>query len=158
MNILLTHIIADTVAAQTRVQGISLLMVLAVVVFFIISWVFNRISILRIRKNSESIQDLSTVMQHTLNVSNNYVVRLSMQDHIGFNLHGDFLPDEGMTYEESLEYIHPDDRRDYTAFLKRLMDGDKMSECTFRWDISREKQIQEQEPEDLCHLLLYADG
>ena len=141
MNILLTHIIADTVAAQTRVQGISLLMVLAVVVFFIISWVFNRISILRIRKNSESIQDLSTVMQHTLNVSNNYVVRLSMQDHIGFNLHGDFLPDEGMTYEESLEYIHPDDRRDYTAFLKRLMDGDKMSECTFRWDISREKHL-----------------
>ena len=141
MDILLTHIIADTVAAQTRVQGISLLMVLAVVVFFIISWVFNRISILRIRKNSESIQDLSTVMQHTLNVSNNYVVRLSMQDHIGFNLHGDFLPDEGMTYEESLEYIHPDDRRDYTAFLKRLMDGDKMSECTFRWDISREKHL-----------------
>ena len=141
MNILLTHIIADTVAAQTRVQGISLLMVLAVVVFFIISWIFNRISILRIRKNSESIQDLSTVMQHTLNVSNNYVVRLSMQDHIGFNLHGDFLPDEGMTYEESLEYIHPDDRRDYTAFLKRLMDGDKMSECTFRWDISREKHL-----------------
>jgi len=80
-------------------------------------------------------------MQHTLNVSNNYVVRLSMQDHIGFNLHGDFLPDEGMTYEESLEYIHPDDRRDYTAFLKRLMDGDKMSECTFRWDISREKHL-----------------
>ena len=141
MDILLTHIIADTVAAQTRVQGISLLMVLAVLVFFIISWVFNRISILRIRKNSESIQDLSTVMQHTLNVSNNYVVRLSMQDHIGFNLHGDFLPDEGMTYEESLEYIHPDDRRDYTAFLKRLMDGDKMSECTFRWDISREKHL-----------------
>jgi len=141
MDILLTHIIADTVAAQTRVQGISLLMVLAVLVFFIISWIFNRISILRIRKNSESIQDLSTVMQHTLNVSNNYVVRLSMQDHIGFNLHGDFLPDEGMTYEESLEYIHPDDRRDYTAFLKRLMDGDKMSECTFRWDISREKHL-----------------
>ena len=115
MDILLTHIIADTVAAQTRVQGISLLMVLAVLVFFIISWVFNRISILRIRKNSESIQDLSTVMQHTLNVSNNYVVRLSMQDHIGFNLHGDFLPDEGMTYEESLEYIHPDDRPSSSA-------------------------------------------
>ena len=141
MNILLTHIIADTAAAQTEVQGISMLMVLSVIVIFIISWVINRISILRIRKNTESIKDLSTVLQHTLHVSNNYVVRLSMQEHMGYNLHGDFLPEEGMSYEESLEYIHPDDRHLYTAFLKRLIDGEKTSECIFRWDASREKHL-----------------
>jgi PAS domain S-box-containing protein len=141
MNILLTHIIADTAAAQTEVQGISVLMVLSVIVIFIISWVINRISILRIRKNTESIKDLSTVLQHTIHVSNNYVVRLSMQEHMGYNLHGDFLPKEGMSYEESLEYIHPDDKSSYTAFLKRLIDGEKTSECTFRWDSSREKHL-----------------
>ena len=107
MNILLTDIVNNN---QADVQSISMLMVLVVLIIFIISWVFNRISILRIRKNTDRIKDLSTVLQHTLKVSNNYVVKLSMQERMGYNLHGDFLPKEGMSYEESLEYIHPKDR------------------------------------------------
>ena len=66
MNILLTDI--TTQSGQNEVQSVSMLMVLIVVIIFIISWVFNRISILRIRKNTDSIKDLSTVLQQTLNI------------------------------------------------------------------------------------------
>ena len=61
MNILLADI--TTQSGQNEVQSVSMLMVLIVVIIFIISWVFNRISILRIRKDTDSIKDLSTVLQ-----------------------------------------------------------------------------------------------
>ena len=133
MNLLLTNMANNS---QSNVQSISMLMVLVVIIIFIISWVLNRISTLRIKKNTERIKDLSTVLQQTLNVSNNYVEKLSMRDRMGYNLHGNFLPKEGMSYEESLSYIHPNDRPLYSAFLKRLIDGESTSECTFRWDTS----------------------
>ncbi len=90
---------------QAEIQGVAMLMVLTVLAIFIISWALNRISILRIRKDTARIQDLSTVLQHTLNVSRNYVVKLSLHDQKGQNLHGDFLPEDGMSYMDSLEYI-----------------------------------------------------
>ena len=133
MNILLTDI---TTNSHYAVQSVSMLMVLVVIIVFIISGVLNRISILRIRKNTDRIKDLSTVLQQTLNLSGNSIVKLSMQDHMGYNMHGDFLPRDGMSYEDSLEYIHPNDRSNYTAFLKRLIDGELSAECTFRWDTS----------------------
>lgn len=138
MNILLTDIVNNN---QADVQSISMLMVLVVLIIFIISWVFNRISILRIRKNTDRIKDLSTVLQHTLKVSNNYVVKLSMQERMGYNLYGDFLPKEGMSYEESLDYIHPKDMDIYTNFLKELINGASTSGCTYRWDISGKEHL-----------------
>lgn len=139
MNILLTDI--TTQSSQYEVQSISMLMVLIVIIVFIISWVFNRISLLRIRKNTDSIKDLSTVLQQTLNINDDYVIKLTMQDRMGYNMHGNFLPAGGMSYEESFEYIHPDDRGKYVVFLKRLIDGDMSSECTFRWDTSGKKHL-----------------
>lgn len=139
MNILLTDI--TTQSSQYEVQSISMLMVLIVIIVFIISWVFNRISLLRIRKNTDSIKDLSTVLQQTLNINDDYVIKLTMQDRMGYNMHGNFLPAGGMSYEESFEYIHPDDRGKYVVFLKRLIGGDMSSECTFRWDTSGKKHL-----------------
>jgi len=138
MNLLLTNMANNS---QSDVQSISMLMVLVVIIIFIISWVLNRISTLRIKKNTERIKDLSTVLQQTLNVSNNYVVKLSMQNRMGYNMHGDFLPKEGMSYEDSLSSIHPNDRPQYIAFLKRLMNGESTSECTFRWDVSGKEHL-----------------
>ena len=125
-----------TIQNSSNVDSISLMAVIIVFIAFIIGWVVNRITLLRIRKNSMQVKDLSTIMQHTLNTSNNYVLKLSMQERYGRNMHGNFLPEEGMSYDESLEYIHPDDRHLYVEALQRLMKGDKTSECLFRWDWS----------------------
>ena len=138
MNILLTGIANSS---QGGVQSVSMLMVLVMLIIFLISWVFNRISILRIRQKTAHVKDLTTVLQNTLKINNNYVIKLSLMDRMGTNLHGDFLPEEGMSYEESLEYIHPNDRAIYTNFLKELVEGTGSKECTFRWDTSKEKHL-----------------
>ena len=131
MQILLT-----TIQSIAGVDKISLLITVITFMALFFGWVINRLSLLRIRHNSERSKDLSTIMQRTLSSSNNYVVRLALQQHYGVNMYGNFLPEEGMSYEESLDYIHPEDQQVYMDFLRSLMNGTKTAECTFRWDLS----------------------
>ena len=116
------------------IDSVSLTIALLIIIAFFVGWAINRITILRIHKHSEQVKELSAIMQHTLNSSNNYVLKLSVQERYAHNMHGDFLPEEGMSYEESLAYIHPDDRHLYTEALSRLLQGEKTTECLFRWD------------------------
>ena len=132
-----------TIPSSSGVDSISLTITIFMFIAFIVCWAVNRISILRIRKNSERMKDLSAIMQHTLNTSNNYVLKLSVHDRFAHNMHGDFLPEEGMSYEESLAYIHPEDRHLYTDALRRLIEGDKTAECLFRWDWSTKAHKEE---------------
>lgn len=136
MNIILQQIASS--GNQPEVQGITILMILTVSLVFIMSWAVNRISILRIRKNTEKIQELHTVLQHTLNISHNYALKFSTHDRMGYNLHGDFLPEGGLDFESSLQFIHSEDRPLYVEFFEKFMNGAKTAECAFRWDHSKE--------------------
>lgn len=139
MNQILTDIAHSS--SPTGVQGVTMLMVFAVVLIFLVSWIINRISILHIRKDSEKIRDLSITLQHTLNVSGSIVLRFNLQDRMGYNMHGNFLPAEGMSYQESLNYIHPDDRPGFVEFMRKMLNGTKIAECTFRWDTSLKQHL-----------------
>ena len=128
-NILLTGFLRGSVDA------VSVMMTLLTVIVFAICWGLNRISILRIHKNTQRAREISTVMKQTLNLSGDYVLRLSLADRLGHNMHGDFLPENGMTYEESRDYMHPDDWPKYVEFIHTLMSGrQKKAECDFRWN------------------------
>ena len=134
MNILLANI-----QQSAGIDNISVLIIIVIFMALIFGWVINRLTLLRIRHNSERTKDLSTIMQRTLGTSNNFVVRLNLQKSIAVNLHGNFLPDGGIGYEESLDYIHPEDRQLYVDFLRSIAHGNKTAECTFRWDWSTSK-------------------
>ena len=128
-NILLTGFLRGSVDA------VSVMMTLLTVIVFAICWGLNRISILRIHKNTQHAREISTVMKQTLNLSGDYVLRLSLADRLAHNLQGDFLPENGMTFEESRDYMHPDDWPLYVEFLRTLMSGkQKKAECNFRWN------------------------
>ena len=128
-NILLTGFLRGSVDA------VSVVLTLLAIIVFAICWGLNRISILRIRKNTRRAREISTVMKQTLNLSGDYVLRLSLADRLAHNLHGDFLPENGMTFEESRDYMHPDDWPLYVEFLHTLMSGrQKKAECDFRWN------------------------
>ena len=114
----------------------SILMVFLTLLAFLATWALNRISVLRIRKRVRQTQEISEIMQRTLDKSSNIVLKLDLRTKIGTNLYGKLLPEEGMGYKESLAFIHPEDRHLYEEFIGRLYRGEtKMDECTFRWKI-----------------------
>ena len=120
----------------------SVIMVFVTIIAFVIAWALNRITLLRIRKGADKIKQTAAIMQHTLDMGRNYVLMLDIRQRHAVNIHGDLLPEEGMSYEESFELIHPDDRHIYQAFIKRLLSGEaETDECIFRWDISGSKHL-----------------
>ena len=140
MNSMLLHITPLLIDFDTT----SVLMVGLTAVAFITTWFFNRISILRIRKRINESKEIYDVMQHTLDVNDNYVLRLDLRQSYAYNLHGDLLPKEGLSYEESFKFMHPEDHQLYRDFLVSLSRGNtKTAECIFRWDMSGDKHAGE---------------
>lgn len=129
-----------TKAANGSIDGMSLLMTAMVIIAFIVCWGVNRISILRIRKNADKIKDMSAIMKHTLNLNGDSVLRLSVAEQRAYNIHGNFLPEKGMTLAESKNYIHPNDWPAYLEFCLKLKNGQKTAECNFRWNVSNDPQ------------------
>jgi PAS domain S-box-containing protein len=121
---------------------VSLLIIFFTAIAFVITWVVNRISILRIRKRVSQIKESTDILQQTLDIDNSWVLRLDIKKQHADNLHGDLLPKGGMDYQESFNCIHPDDRHIYREFIQRLYNGEVISdECTFRWDMSGVKGL-----------------
>lgn len=134
MMIEIANILALTFSGQNI---LSVLIVIIVLFAFLATLAINRISILRIRKRADQTKEMSAIMQHTLSISNDYVLKLNIKEHLGVNLHGDLLPKEGITFEDSFDCIHPDDRLIYREFIMRLYHGETTTdECVFRWDMS----------------------
>ncbi|MBR7031116.1 MAG: hypothetical protein IKI06_07750 [Prevotella sp.] len=139
MKILLAGITAMAITAQDAIYVVLLFVVLIV---FLATVGINRISILRIRKRARKAQEISTIMQHTLDISKNYVLKLDVQKQHTINLHGNLFPEEGMGYEESFEMIHPDDRVIYKNFILRMVkEGKSTGTCLFRWDMSGHQHL-----------------
>ena len=89
-------------------------------------------------------KEIYDIIQHTLDVNANYVVRLDLRQRWGYNLHGQFLPEAGMGYEESFQYMHPEDQQHYRRFIAKLYhEGAETAECIFRWDISGDQHAGE---------------
>ena len=121
---------------------VSLLFVFFSAIAFVITWVINRISILRIRKRVSQIKESSAIMQHTLDIDSSWVLRLNIRTQHADNLHGNLLPEGGMGYQESFNFIHPEDRHIYREFIQRFYTGQAISdECIFRWDMSGVKGL-----------------
>ena len=123
--------------AITAQDAIYVVLLFVVLIVFLATVGINRISILRIRKRVRKAKEISTIMQHTLDISKNYVLKLDIQQQYAINLHGNLLPEEGLGYEESFEMIHPDDRAIYKNFITRMVkEGKSTGTCLFRWDMS----------------------
>lgn len=139
MSILLLHI---QILADIKPNAILVLMLFIITIAILIAWAINRLVLLRIRKSVRESREISAIMQHTLDMGKNYVLKLNISRKYAFNLHGDLLPEDGMSYEASLNLIHPDDLDIFKAFIKRLYCGETQTdECVFRWDMSGQKRL-----------------
>ena len=128
----------------TAEDAIYVVMLLVALLAFIATIGINRIVILRIKERTKGVQDISTIMQHTLDISNSYVLKLDVRKRHAINLHGNLLPEDGLGYEESFEMIHPDDRHIYRNFIAMMViEGKPTGTCMFRWDMSGRKHLGE---------------
>lgn len=127
---IICHIIAGISIEQIAVTMIILMVIAALLVFY-------EYCKRRLNKQAKQSQELAAIMQRTLDITSNYVLRLDLRKKTAYNLNGNLLPDEGMTYQESFALIHPEDHHIYRTFAQRMSNGEaETDECIFRWDMS----------------------
>ena len=103
MSMILLH---SQCLAFTMPDAVSMLLVIIVGIAFLIAWAINRLVLLRIRKGVSKSREISAIMQHTLDMSQSFVLKLNIARQHAINLHGHLLPEEGMGYQESLVTRH----------------------------------------------------
>lgn len=125
------------ISQSTGIDPVSVFITSIFVIIFFAAWILNRLTLRRIRNRTEQQNDLSSMMKRTLTLSGNDVLMLNILDKKGYNVHGNFLPDEGITLEEAFTRIHPDDHQKYHDFIMSIANGEKKTaSCIVRWDIS----------------------
>ena len=123
-------------------DAVSMLMVMIMGIAFLIAWAINRLVLMRIKTGVGKSREISAIMQHTLDRSESYILKLDIAQQHAINVHGHLLPEEGMDYQESFGLIHPDDQSAYRAFILRMVSGETTTdECEFRWDMSGSQRL-----------------
>lgn len=112
---------------------ITVASVLLVVLFYI----FHRLSRQRVRKETADASDLNSMMFKALHMGNYIVIVYDIKNDLFSNLYGSLLPDGGMTLDQFIERIHPDEQQDFRRKVERLVNGrEKKSELEKHWRTS----------------------
>ena len=83
---------------------------LAVLLLALFVFVVYRIAVARMKKVLQRNSVTETMMRQALNMGNFSVITNNLRHNRVTNQHGHAIPDEGITMQQMMEYIHPDDR------------------------------------------------
>ena len=111
----------------------AFLVVALVTMVFVATIVVNIVGVRRFREKSRQTRSVSSIMQHALDMEDIKVVRVKMAHRLIFNVHGNLLPENGITTAEYLEDVHPDDRQQLRQFVTQISLGKtNTGECHYR--------------------------
>ena len=90
----------------------------------------------RIRKRMQVMLDINSIMDKALAIGDCYVLYTDMKHGKRVsNFYGNLLPPEGLSKEEDLMHIHPDDRPSvYLVYKQILEQPDKVHEFKYHWN------------------------
>ena len=117
-------------------KPLPMLLVGLLFIAFIIVLVWNRMVSHRVHKRMEAIKLTGNMMQQALLISKNNVVRYVVRDSFIYNISGNFLPGEGISVDEWMSHVHPDDLESTVQWFQRILNGQiKRSDFYYRWNV-----------------------
>ncbi len=97
--------------AARRNSPIAWYIVLAVLLIALVVLVIYRIILIRVRKVLHRNSVTEAMMRQALNMGNFFVITNNLRRNLVTNQHGNILPEEGLTMQQMMKHIHPDDRK-----------------------------------------------
>lgn len=139
MKILLSDI--ATLKSSPAIDDTGLLILACVTIAFIAALVVTIFSNNRARKAAIQTANVTSIMRHALEIGGVSIVKFNMMHRYVKSTFGDLLPKEGVTYEEFMERIHPEDRPVFDRFITHISQqtGDS-NEVSFRWNSQTQGQ------------------
>ena len=96
--------------AAKRTSPVVLYVTMAALLLALFIFVVYRLTLIRVRKAMERNSMAEAMMHQALNMGDYSVITNNLRRNLVSNQHGHAVPDEGITMEQLMERIHPDDR------------------------------------------------
>ena len=111
-------------------------LMIGTVMFALMCYMGTRIARGRVRAKSQRNSELDAMMTRALQMGYHYVFQYDLTSRILVNQYGSLLPDEGMSWFDFSQRLHPAERNNWVRRLEQLRDGsmDKHVELSGRWN------------------------
>ena len=100
----------------------------------LISLLLSRLIRIRVQKAIDKSKDINNMMTQALSMGNYYVIEHDLKNHHAHNVYGNLLPPEGLTIEEFIERILPEQRNDFKDTMRELTKDKKSAELKMQWN------------------------
>ena len=94
----------------------------------LISLLLSRLIRIRVQKAIDKSKDINNMMTQALSMGNYYVIEHDLKNHHAHNVYGNLLPPEGLTIEEFIERILPEQRNEFRDTMRELTKDKKSAE------------------------------
>ena len=143
----------------------TLIILIGVIVAGIITFLLSRLIRSRVKAAIYKSLDLNQMMTQALNMGNFHVIEYDISSDRFRNVHGNLLPEGGLSLDDYISRIHADNRQDFHIEMRSLIAGEKeVWHVRRRWNSGNEAQpewhfiegrtIVEKEYEKARYLLL----
>ena len=113
----------------------KILILLVVFAVFVVVLVSNRMILRRVRQRSGKSQKTADMMLKALEISANEVVRYDVSERYIHKLYGHLTPDEGLSLEQWMKHVHPDDMEEALDWFRQILYNRlKRAEFRYRWN------------------------
>lgn len=113
----------------------KILILLVVFVIFVIVLISNRVILRRVRQRMDKSQKTADMMLKALEISAYEVVRYDVSERYIHKLYGRLTPDEGLSLEEWMKHVHPDDLEEALDWFRQILYNRlKRAEFRYRWN------------------------
>ena len=113
----------------------KILILLVVFVIFVIVLISNRVILRRVRQRMDKSQKTADMMLKALEISANEVVRYDVSERYIHKLYGHLTPDEGLSLEQWMKHVHPDDLEEALDWFRQVLYNRlKRAEFRYRWN------------------------
>ena len=113
---------------------IPIYIIVGAIIVGLISLLLSRLIRIRVQKAINKSKDINNMMTQALSMGNYYVIEHDLKIHHTHNVYGNLLPPEGLSVEEFIERIFPDQREDFINTMQEIMEGKKSAELKKRWN------------------------
>ena len=113
----------------------KILILLVVFAVFVVVLISNRVILRRVRQRMDKSQKTADMMLKALEISANEVVRYDVSERYIHKLYGHLTPDEGLSLEQWMKHVHPDDMEEALDWFRQILYNRlKRAEFRYRWN------------------------
>ena len=120
---------------QDDTSPIALYITIIALLLLIVLYVLVRIAYRRVQEIKKRDIEVSNMMQQVLETGDYHITRYDIKANNVTSNYGLSLPGQGITYEQLLQHIHPDDRQMFNEEIENLKHGRKKEwEIECQWN------------------------